>query len=50
MNPDHRTLLQVKAEDPTTADELFSTLMGEDVEERRKFIQENALEARNIDV
>ena len=50
MDPEHRTLLQVKAEDPTTADELFSTLMGEEVEGRREFIEKNAKFVVNLDV
>jgi len=50
MNPDKRTLLQVRLEDAVESEEIFSTLMGEDVESRRKFIEENALEARNLDV
>jgi DNA gyrase subunit B len=50
MNPDKRTLLKVRLEDAVESEEIFSTLMGEDVESRRKFIEENALEARNLDV
>jgi DNA gyrase subunit B len=50
MDPDQRTLLQVTLEDAATADRTFSVLMGEDVEERRKFIQENAKDVRLIDV
>jgi DNA gyrase subunit B len=50
MNPDKRTLLKVRLEDAVESEEIFSTLMGEDVENRRKFIEENALEARNLDV
>ena len=45
-----RTLLQVRSEDAVEADEIFTTLMGEDVEHRRKFIEENALDVRNLDV
>jgi DNA gyrase subunit B len=50
MNPDKRTLLQVRMEDLVECEEIFSTLMGEDVESRRKFIEENALDVRNLDV
>ncbi|HVP91020.1 MAG TPA: toprim domain-containing protein, partial [Terriglobales bacterium] len=50
MNPETRTLLQVKIEDGVEADIIFSTLMGDEVEPRRKFIEENALNVRNLDV
>jgi DNA gyrase subunit B len=50
MDPDQRTLLQVTMEDAATADRTFSVLMGEDVESRRAFIQENAKDVRLIDV
>jgi DNA gyrase subunit B len=50
MNPDKRTLLQVRLEDLVECERIFSTLMGENVESRRKFIEENALDVRNLDV
>lgn len=50
MNPNTRTLLKVKLEDAGEADRLFSILMGSDVEKRRNFIQEHALEVQNLDV
>ena len=50
MNPEKRTLLQVRLEDTVKSEEIFSTLMGEDVESRRKFIEENALDVKNLDV
>ena len=50
MNPEKRTLLQVRLEDLVECEEIFSTLMGDDVESRRKFIEENALDVRNLDV
>jgi DNA gyrase subunit B len=50
MNPEKRTLLQVKLEDAVESEEIFSTLMGEDVESRRKFIEANALDVKNLDV
>jgi DNA gyrase subunit B len=50
MNAESRTLLEVKLEDAVESEEIFSTLMGEDVEARRKFIEENALDVRNLDV
>jgi DNA gyrase subunit B len=50
MNPEKRTLLQVKLEDMDESEIMFSTLMGEDVESRRKFIEENALDVKNLDV
>jgi DNA gyrase subunit B len=50
MDAERRTLLEVKLEDAVEADEIFTTLMGEDVEARRKFIEDNALDVRNLDV
>ena len=50
MNPAKRTLLKVTLEDAGEADRLFSILMGEDVEKRRNFIQEHALEVQNLDI
>ena len=50
MNPEKRTLLQVRIEDQYLADELFTTLMGDRVEPRRDFIQVNALDFRELDI
>jgi DNA gyrase subunit B len=50
MNPDTRNIKQVKLEDFVAADEIFTTLMGEDVPPRRKFIEENALAVANLDI
>ncbi|NDK32028.1 DNA topoisomerase (ATP-hydrolyzing) subunit B [Nesterenkonia sp. Hz 6-5] len=50
MDPEHRTLLQVSVEDAAAADEIFSILMGEDVESRRNFIQQNAKDVRFLDI
>ncbi len=50
MNPDSRTLLQVKIEDAVEADDIFSKLMGDEVEPRREFIEQNALEVQNLDI
>nr|WP_268753751.1 DNA topoisomerase (ATP-hydrolyzing) subunit B [Arthrobacter sp. Leaf69] len=50
MDPEHRTLLQVTMDDALAADQTFSTLMGEDVESRRNFIQQNAKDVRFLDI
>ncbi len=50
MDPERRTLMQVKLEDIAATEEIFTTLMGEDVEARRKFIEENALDVKNLDI
>ncbi|MGH1550077.1 DNA topoisomerase (ATP-hydrolyzing) subunit B [Leifsonia poae] len=50
MNPETRTLLQVTLDDAAVADEVFATLMGEDVESRRSFIQKNAKDVRFLDI
>jgi len=50
MDPDRRTLLSVRLEDLAATEEIFTTLMGEDVDARRKFIEENALDVKNLDI
>src|SRR5437588_77003 len=50
MNPEIRSLMQVKLEDIAETETIFTTLMGEDVEARRKFIEENALDVKNLDI
>ena len=50
MDPERRTLLSVKLEDLAETDAIFTTLMGEDVEARRKFIEDNALDVKNLDI
>ena len=50
MNPEVRSLMQVKLEDIAETETIFTTLMGEDVEARRKFIEENALDVKNLDI
>ena len=50
MDPERRTLLSVRLEDIAECETIFTTLMGEDVEARRKFIEENALDVKNLDI
>ncbi|MCB1466978.1 MAG: hypothetical protein KDK08_07515, partial [Rhizobiaceae bacterium] len=50
LDPDARTLLQVKVNDAADADTLFSQLMGDEVEPRKNFIQDNALSVANLDI
>ena len=50
MDPERRTLLSVKLEDIAETETIFTTLMGEDVESRRKFIEDNALDVKNLDI
>jgi len=50
MDPERRTLLSVRLEDLAECETIFSTLMGEDVEARRKFIEDNALDVKNLDI
>lgn len=50
MDPEKRTLLQVRVEDMVETDEIFTVLMGDQVEPRRKFIEDNALDVKNLDV
>jgi len=50
MNPDKRTLLQVKIDDAVETDQIFTILMGDQVEPRRRFIEDNALDVKNLDI
>jgi len=50
MNPDTRTLLRVRSDESEDVERMFSLLMGDDVQKRRAFIEDNALDVRNLDI
>ncbi|MBA7554660.1 DNA gyrase subunit B [subsurface metagenome] len=50
MDPEQRSMMQIKLDDVVEADEIFTTLMGDNVPPRRKFIEDNALSVSNLDV